>query len=129
MSVSQDMVAEYTSHFMPSFKKMVRSGKRLLNLQKARVLEYSDTHASQVWVKYGGEDEQWVKFDLEIKGATPTIPTEPKYHKLYPVKLTKAADVKKLVNKYVPEEYRSFYDCIHGNEDISSETDESDDNQ
>ena len=47
-------------------------------MQKARVFEYSETRTSQVWVKYGGDDEQWVKFNLEKKGATPTLPTEPK---------------------------------------------------
>ena len=42
-------------------------------------------------VKYGGGDEQWVKFNLEKKGATPTLPTEPKNSKLLPVKPTKVA--------------------------------------
>ena len=87
--VSQDMVKDYTSHFTPSFKKSIRSGKRPLSMQKARVFEYSETRASQVWVKYGGNDKQWAKFDLEKKGATPTLPTEPKYSKLLPVKRQK----------------------------------------
>ena len=52
--VSQDMVKDYTLHLAPSFKKTVRSGKRPLNMQKVRVFEYSDTHISQVWAKYGG---------------------------------------------------------------------------
>ena len=63
---------------------------------------------TQVWVKYGGDDEQWVKFNLEKKGATPTLPTEPKNSKLLPVKPTKVVDVKKLVDKYVPMEYQFF---------------------
>lgn len=95
-------------------------------MKNARVFEYSKTHPSQVWVKYGGEDEQWAKFNLEKKGATPTFPTELKYKKLLAVKLTKVADVKKLVEKYVPMEHRSFYDGMYGNEEASSETDESD---
>lgn len=86
--VSQDMVKDYTSHFTPSFKKSIRSGKQPLGMQKARVFEYAETHASQVWVKYGGEDDQWAKFDLEKKGATPTLPTKPKYSQLLPVKPT-----------------------------------------
>ena len=127
--VSQNMVKEYSLHFTPHFKKSVRSGKQPLSMQKARVFEYSETHASQVWVKYGGEDEQWSKFDLEKKGAAPTLPFEPRYKKYLPVKPKKVADVQKLVDKYVPMEYRSFYDAMDANEDVSSETEESDENE
>ena len=127
--VSQNMVKEYSLHFTPHFKKSVRSGKQPQSMQKARVFEYSETHASQVWVKYGGEDEQWSKFDLEKKGAAPTLPFEPRYKKYLPVKPKKVADVQKLVDKYVPMEYRSFYDAMDANEDVSSETEESDENE
>lgn len=123
--VSQGIVKDYVTHLAPFFKKSVRSGKQPLGIQKARVLEYADTHPSQVWVKYGGEDEQWVKFELEKKGAAPTLPSEPKYTNPLPVKPTKVADVRKLVNKYVPTQYRSFYDAMYGDDEVSSETDES----
>ena len=66
--ITQEMVKNYASELAPFFKKSVRSGKQPLSIQKARILEYSDTHASQDWVKYGGEDEEWTKFDLEKKG-------------------------------------------------------------
>ena len=46
------------------------------------------------------------------KGATLILPSEPKYTQHLPVKPTKVSDVQKLVDKYVPTEYRSFYDAM-----------------
>lgn len=55
-----------------------------------------------------------------------SLPATPKYTSALPVKQNKVNDLRKLVDKYVPTEYRSFYSAIKGDEDVSSETDESD---
>jgi hypothetical protein len=52
-----------------------------------------------------------------------------KEHSLLPLKPSKVSDVKKLVDKYVPREYKPFYDAMHGNDEASSETDESEGEQ
>ena len=92
------------------------------------ILEYSVLHSSEVSVKYGlGEDEEWSKFKLEKKQQTiKSLPTEQKHFNTLPVKETKYADLKKLVTKYVPPKHHAFYENIVGNETVSSETDESD---
>ena len=69
-------------------------------MQKGRVFEYANTHASEVWVMYGGENERWSKFVIGKKGAIPILPTEPKNTSLLLLKLSKVSDVKKLVDKY-----------------------------
>ena len=80
-----------------------------------------------MWVKYGAEDETWSKFELE-KRRVPvrSLPTVQKYSSPLPVKQSKVNDVRKLVMKYVPPEYRFFYESIKGNDEVSSETEESD---
>jgi hypothetical protein len=61
--VSQEMVVDY-GKLAPFFKKSVRSGKQPLSMQKGRVFEYANAHASEVWVMNGGENEQWSKFAI-----------------------------------------------------------------
>ena len=41
-----------------------------------------------------------------------TLPTVPKYANPLPIKAAKLADLKKIVHKYVPTDYNSFYDSI-----------------
>ena len=90
------------------------------------LLDYSSQHADEVWVKYGEPDEEWSKFKLEKRRIiVTTLPTGQKHSGLLPVKQTKVNDIRKLVDKYVPSQYVSFYDSITGNEEISSETEES----
>ena len=112
-------------HLCPFFKKTVRAGKQPFNIQKARILDYSSSHPTQVWVKYGAEDEDWTIFELEKKGVTVTLPTQPKYTYPIHIKPAKVRDVQKLVDKYVPSQYHSFYESLAGDEEASSETDES----
>jgi hypothetical protein len=48
-----------------------------------------------------------------------------KYTEPLPVKPAKISDVKTLVQKYVPAEFHEFYEILIGNEDVTSETEES----
>ena len=73
------------------------------------------------------EEEEWSKFPLLKKGASASLPPpdETKYEGHLPVKASKAADVHKIVDKYVPESHKSFYDIVKADYSISDdETDE-----
>ena len=125
--VDQNMVVAYSTGFSPFFKKTVQAKKKALNLQRAMVLDYSSQHVTEVWVKYGsGEEEPWSKFEVEKRRThIESLPTTQKYHSLLSVKQSKINDVRKLVDKYVPQEFHRFYSSIAGDEEISSETEES----
>lgn len=74
------------------------------------------------------DEEEWSKFSLLKARKVPSLPSSSnaKYDGIVPVKTKKAADIKKIVKKYVPQEFQSYYDgLVEG--DVSSETDESDD--
>ena len=57
--------------------------------------------------------------------ATPSLPPKRKYDSNIPIKNAKAADIKKIVEKYVPPQFQSYYDNLWEG-DASPETDESD---
>lgn len=131
---TQSMFLDFFGHFSPLFKKVVgSSSKASLNIQKARVLEYSAAHASEVWVKYTvDEEEEWSKFQLLKSHATASLPapTYQKYKDKIPIKANKVVDIQKMVNKYVPEECRAFYDTLSSDQQCESaenDTEESDD--
>ena len=121
--VTQEEVKSFGAHLLPFFKKSVKSGRKSLHIQHSRVLEYSRSHPQQVWVKYGNNEEEWTKFKKNAKELT--LPSGQKYAKPLPVKPAKLKDVKVLVEKYVPPEFHSFYTKFMGNEEASSETEES----
>ena len=59
---------------------------------------------SEVWVTYNmNDDEEGSKFSVEKSRATPFLPSSDKmrYNGILPVKDTKAANMKKIVEKYV----------------------------
>ena len=51
VSIGQGEILSYFDHFAHLFKKVVKTKKRSLGIQKARIL-YSADHISEVWVKY-----------------------------------------------------------------------------
>ena len=92
-------------------------------------MNYLADHASEVWVKYTSSDtEEWSKFQILKKGATASLPSPQlrKYCTPVPLKATKATDVWKIIEKYVPAEHKGFYDVIRSVDNVSSETDEGD---
>ena len=99
----QSMFLSYNDHFSTMFKKTVKStdkkNKKSLSIQKARVIEYSVDHITEVWVKYG--EEEWTKFSILKRRATARLPTpeQTKYNDHIPVKEAKAADIKEIVDK------------------------------
>ena len=91
--------------------------KRSLEIRKVRILEYSSTHAAEVWVKYTMNDEEdWRKLSILKRSAVPSLPvaTESrKYSRYVHVKPTEAADLKTLAAKYVPDVLHAFYTSRH----------------
>ena len=126
IAATQTMFMDCTNHFSTLFKKTVQRKKKSLSIKKARVLDYSVDHVSEVWVKYtGSEEEEWSKFPLLKKGATASLPPpdKKKYDSHLSVKASKASDSRKIVNKYVPDDHKSFYDIVQADDGSSSETD------
>ena len=100
VEADQSMFLDFDAHFTPLFKKAVKKSGKSLNVQKARVLEYSADHASEVWVKYTLlDEEEWSKFPLLKARKVPSLPSssDTKYDGAIPVKKKKANDVKKIV--------------------------------
>ena len=66
-------------------------------------------------------------FPILKKGAKASLPSTAvrKYDGVLPVKESKAADVAKIVEKYIPDEYKDFYN-VYRDADVSSDTDCSD---
>lgn len=121
------MVVAYSTAFSHFFKKTVQAKNKALSLQRAMILYYSSQHVTEVWVKYGsGEEEPWSKFEVKKhRTRIESLPSTQKYHSLLAVKQSKITDVLKLVEKYVPQEFHQFYSSIAGDEEVSSETEES----
>ena len=123
VSGDRSMFLNFSTHFAPPLKKMIKNAGKALNIQRARVLDYSVDHVSEVWVKYTlMDDEEWSIFSLLKAHAVPSLPA------LSSVKYDRdiVSDIQKIVLKYVPSEFQSFYGNILA-DDASSETDKSDD--
>ena len=114
VQVSQDMVLDFPTHFSQFFKKTVVSGGERMRIRDARMFEYSSDHPNEVWVKYSlsGNDE-WGKFVIEKKrSGPPSLPSEKLYSGTLSLNPNKVDDLKKVVYKFVPREFRDFYDEI-----------------
>lgn len=113
VEVNQSMILNFQLHFSQFFKKTVTNRGERMRIREARLFEYSQDHPQEVWVKYSlCEEDEWHKFRIEKRGACPTFPTELAYSALLPLTQEKVDDVKKLVYKYVPREFREFYDHL-----------------
>ena len=113
VSCDNGMFLNCCDHLSPSFKKTIKNDeKQPLNISNARVLEYSSSHPTEVWVQYR-PDGEWRKFTiLKRGGAIPSIPLLTKYTGLLAMKENKVTDLKKIVDKYVPTEFKSYYRSI-----------------
>ena len=130
--VTQSLILNFSVNLAPFFKNVLKSTtKSALNIQKARVLDYSTEHVDEVWVKYTSSDkEEWSKFRPLKASAVPHLPAIDmvKYAQKIPVKANKVADIMKIVEKYVPEQHQTYYrSLLSTTSDTETETDESDD--
>ena len=101
--------------------------KATFDIQKARVLDYSQDHVSEVWVKYSvSDEEEWRKFSILKRVLVLTPSDQAKYDDYIAVASKKYADINKIVDQYVPEEFNEFYDTVAPAEDASLDTEDSD---
>lgn len=110
---SQEFIFDFQSHLATFFKKNPKDGKDGMKLRDARVLEYSDP--KHVKVKYSMSSlENPRKFILDMPRRTvvPSLPSEPMYNMPLPIKPSKLKDLQNLSKKYLPAEYKSFYECL-----------------
>ena len=75
------------------------------------VFEYSSDNKEEVWIRYSlSLEAEWHIFLLEKKKVGEiSFPTEPVY--THPLQIC-SPKVKKIVYKFVPREFRNFYDTI-----------------
>ena len=96
-----------------------------MKIHEARVFKYSVSHKDEVLVKYSlSPADDWHKFIMESPG--PSFPEIPAYSGVLPLNQSKVDDLKKIVYKFVPREFRPFYDAII-EENISSNSTQSED--
>ena len=120
--VSQSMVFDYQTHLSSFLKKTVTHKGDKMKIREGMVFEYSSDHKEEVWIRYSLSPEaEWHKFPLEKKKVREiSFPTEPVYTEPLQICSPKVDDLKKIVYKFVPREFRNLYDTI-----ISENTTES----
>ena len=126
VNVKQSIMFNVQGDLAPSFKKVfVTATKQKLQYRNIRICKYSANHSGELWVKYSySEGEEWKKFPILKRGKPPlTLPATAAYRSRLQVKAAKAADVMKLVNQYVPAEYRDYYSYVSGDKDGNSSSD------
>ena len=71
-------------------------------------------------------EDSWHKFAVEKKRSPgPSFPVEPVYSGTLAMNPNKVDDLKKIVYKFVPREFRAFYDeIIESNVSSSSQSDD-----
>ena len=139
-SVTQAEVFDFTKCLSTYLKKTVTSkSKEKLRMRSVRILDYSKEHVNEVWAKYSMKEsdsrENFVVEKCSVKRIA--FPQAPAYTAFHPLKPAKIADLRKIVNNFVPEEYKMYYQQIlsacessetySGQESGSSDTESSND--
>lgn len=72
VTVDQQMVYDFCSHFAKLFKNAYKSEGRKICVRDTKVYQYSDSHQTEVWVRYSmSELAPWEKFSVEKFRALP----------------------------------------------------------
>ena len=109
VTVNQQMVYDFRSHNAKLFKNAYKSEGRKIRIRDTKVFQYSDSHPSEVWVRYSmSELAPWEKFSIEKPRARITLPERVAYSGQLPIKSAKLDDLRKL-EKYIPPDYKHFY--------------------
>ena len=110
------------------FKKTASCKGDKMKICEGIHFEYSTTHPDEVWIKYSFCADDWHKFSLCKRGISAeslTFPSEPAYPTLPLLNSAKVDDLKKIVYKFVPREFRDFFNIIAENTVDSSLTNSS----
>lgn len=111
------MILDFASSWNMFFKKNVLDGKKEKFLvTKYKVFEYDVNHIDEVWVSTSMNfmDGLCTKFKIsKLPGYTPLhCPVNKMYEASLPLKIAKYNDVKRLVDKYVPNSDMWFYNKL-----------------
>lgn len=112
VKVNQNIFKDFKGHLGPMFKKsFVSRSKNKLMLSKIKSIEYSKTHPNEVRCFQtstpGGIGDDFV---IEKANVTLSLPIQPMYNNIIAVKPAKKRDIVNIVSKYVPVEFKAFYD-------------------
>ena len=130
--VTREMIHNHQTHFSSFLKKTCTYKKERMSILEGMLFEYSHSHPKEVWIKYSLMENDWHKFPLEKKGVSKdniTFSSTPAYQGGVAIDSAKVDDLKKIVYKFVPREFRDFYNAIISDnilESTSSQTDVSD---
>ena len=94
-------------------------------MKLARLFEYSDP--KHVKVKYSMSSlETPRKFVLDKAGRSvvPSLPSQPMYTTRLPIKPAKLKDLQQLSEKYLPVEYKAFYEGLTSSTSASDSDEE-----
>jgi hypothetical protein len=86
-------------------------------------LEYSVGHKYEVTVSETMSGTVWETFTIQKRNIEVTLPTEPLYKDLMPIKSTKREDVKKLC-KYIKQEFQAVIASLRAVNDTKDDSDD-----
>ena len=96
------------------FRKVPRcetSRKETFKVGEVREFEYGGSHEI-LMKKTMSSLESPLVFTLTKSGATATLPSKPLYGSKLPINPNKLKDITNLANKYLPTQYRNFYNTL-----------------
>lgn len=128
ISVSQDMILNFSLSFDSVFKKSVtNASKEKFSISKYRLFEYDSSHSRFVRCSLNTNAIVHSDFAIEkscISGTSNVVP-ERLYANVLPIKKAKMKDVKDLVEKYVPQVDQWYYSQMTVIDDNANQSDES----
>jgi hypothetical protein len=110
VKVLPDLIKDYQSHLSRFFKQSVTNIlKERLMLSKVKCLSYNDNHSTEVLAFETAQSLIPQRFIIEKPNARVSLPVAQMYRGIVPIKAAKQRDIKRIVDKYVPQPYRAFY--------------------
>lgn len=121
-------ILDYQSHFVKYFKQSVTNKeKERLMLSKVKCLKYSTSDPLQVQVFENSQMNGEMRFVIEKSNMSVRMPLVPAYNKPVPIKPAKLKDLKTIVEKFVPVQFRAFYEQrYNNNEPLLEDSDSAD---
>ena len=96
-------------------------------LSKVKCLKYSTSDPLQVQVFENSQMHNEMRFVIEKSNMSVRMPLVPAYNKPVPIKPAKLKDLKTIVDKFVPAQFRAFYEQrFNTNEPLHEDSDSAD---
>lgn len=113
--LQQNLVKDYKQSLLASMPASFKDDtKHKVAFQDVKVFHYSKRHKGQVWVKYSmSETEAWKKVQILKRGSRLNLPPAQAYTRRLAVKEAKAKDLRRIAEKYLPQQYKDYYINLH----------------